>query len=352
MMKEYENKCCVCCGKKFTDDDDIVVCPECGTPMHRSCWNGHCPNEDKHAQGFDWDKAQESAPQSANAAASPSDMALVRCDICGMAIEPDEEKVYCPECGTPMHRNCYESFGHCPHESEHALGYSWKAAHERSSEELLPPMTSIDGFDEFMERMQENPMKNESSGEEITCCGVKQTELLHFLGMRSLSTPRFFALFMNMAITGKKVSFNFFAGLFMPFYQFYRKMTGPAILMTAAYFIMNIPQFVVQYNFVRGGTEMHISPELLSIYNIMTYVGLIVEILVILFNDYIYMKWSVGKILSLRERYRNAPESEYMEALERAGRPRMAFAFAALGAFAIIFCLIFVFLSGSSLRMC
>lgn len=343
-MKEYENKCCVCCGKGFADDDDIVVCPECGTPMHRSCWNGHCPNEDKHAQGFDWDKAQESAPRSAREAYSSPDMAVVRCDICGFPIGPDDERVYCPECGTPMHRDCYERFGRCPHEEEHVLGYSWKAAHERKLREPVPPAVS---FDDFMEQMQENPMKNEASGEEITCCGVKQTELLHFLGMRSLSTPRFFALFMNMANTGKKVSFNFFAGLLMPFYQFYRKMTGPAILMTAAYLIMNIPQFAVQFTLVSSGTDMpHISPELLSVYNIMTYVGLIVEILMILFNDYIYMKWSVGKILSLRERYRNASESEYMEALERAGKPRILFAFAALGAVVLIFYLIFAFLSG------
>ncbi len=26
---------CPVCGKAFTDEDDIVVCPKCGAPYHR-----------------------------------------------------------------------------------------------------------------------------------------------------------------------------------------------------------------------------------------------------------------------------------------------------------------------------
>ena len=31
-------------GKPFTKDDDIVVCPVCGAPYHRACYQeaGHC----------------------------------------------------------------------------------------------------------------------------------------------------------------------------------------------------------------------------------------------------------------------------------------------------------------------
>lgn len=47
---------CPYCLKPFEEGDDVVVCPECGTPGHRACWkqNGHCLYENKHASGFVW----------------------------------------------------------------------------------------------------------------------------------------------------------------------------------------------------------------------------------------------------------------------------------------------------------
>lgn len=47
---DYKKYICPVCNEKFNEDDDIVVCPECGTPHHRSCYfrNGKCFNDDKH----------------------------------------------------------------------------------------------------------------------------------------------------------------------------------------------------------------------------------------------------------------------------------------------------------------
>ena len=46
----YTNYKCPVCNNQFVEDDDIVVCPECGTPHHRECYiqNGKCANADKH----------------------------------------------------------------------------------------------------------------------------------------------------------------------------------------------------------------------------------------------------------------------------------------------------------------
>ena len=46
----YSNYKCPVCNNQFTEDDDVVVCPECGTPHHRECYiqNGNCANADKH----------------------------------------------------------------------------------------------------------------------------------------------------------------------------------------------------------------------------------------------------------------------------------------------------------------
>ena len=43
-------------NRHFTDEDDIVVCPDCGTPYHRACWQkvGACMHKSEHAAGFEW----------------------------------------------------------------------------------------------------------------------------------------------------------------------------------------------------------------------------------------------------------------------------------------------------------
>lgn len=46
----YINYKCPVCNNQFTEEDDVVVCPECGTPHHRECYiqKGECFNKDKH----------------------------------------------------------------------------------------------------------------------------------------------------------------------------------------------------------------------------------------------------------------------------------------------------------------
>lgn len=54
---------CPVCDQTFKSDDDIVVCPLCGTPHHRECYtqNSNCSNANKHNENFRW---ESSAPQS------------------------------------------------------------------------------------------------------------------------------------------------------------------------------------------------------------------------------------------------------------------------------------------------
>ena len=56
-MTRFENKLCPVCRRPFTENDDIVVCPVCGTPHHRACYNekGGCGVEEWHASGFVWE---------------------------------------------------------------------------------------------------------------------------------------------------------------------------------------------------------------------------------------------------------------------------------------------------------
>ncbi len=53
---KYDNVKCPVCDEVFTPESDVVVCPECGTPHHRDCYlkTGFCHNSEKHDDGFKW----------------------------------------------------------------------------------------------------------------------------------------------------------------------------------------------------------------------------------------------------------------------------------------------------------
>ena len=64
MMFKYEGAKCPVCHAYLMEDDDIVVCPDCGAPHHRECWKslGHCGCEELHAQGKAWTMPQQEGP--------------------------------------------------------------------------------------------------------------------------------------------------------------------------------------------------------------------------------------------------------------------------------------------------
>ena len=56
MRTEFLGKSCPVCRAAFKDNDNVVVCPVCGTPHHRECYlkENKCGVESFHAEGFVW----------------------------------------------------------------------------------------------------------------------------------------------------------------------------------------------------------------------------------------------------------------------------------------------------------
>ena len=54
------------------------------------------------------------------------------CVYCKAYLLSDDDVVYCPVCGAPHHRECYESLGHCALEELHGTDrqYSREAVRE------------------------------------------------------------------------------------------------------------------------------------------------------------------------------------------------------------------------------
>lgn len=50
----------------------------------------------------------------------------VKCPVCGVPFQPEDDVVVCPECGAPYHRACYEKEGKCVFDDLHAQGKEWQ----------------------------------------------------------------------------------------------------------------------------------------------------------------------------------------------------------------------------------
>ncbi len=89
---DYTGLKCPVCGKPFGTDDDIVVCPECGAPYHRACYQqaGHCIFEDKHGTPDAWKPPEQNAETDEGKA----------CPRCGK--KNAREALFCDQCGQPL----------------------------------------------------------------------------------------------------------------------------------------------------------------------------------------------------------------------------------------------------------
>lgn len=100
-MGRYDNQSCDGCGAQFEKDDDIVVCPYCGTPQHRSCWEKkrECVNESRHEEGFQWKPAGAAEDKTSDA---QNEEETITCPRCGEHMKNDT--LFCPRCGQPSIR--------------------------------------------------------------------------------------------------------------------------------------------------------------------------------------------------------------------------------------------------------
>lgn len=99
---DYINLKCGICESEFEEGDDVVVCPECGTPMHRKCYceAGSCPNEKLHASGYvfeGFEEIKKSAQGKDISAGEVKNNDEILCPICGESNKKGSS--FCNRCG-------------------------------------------------------------------------------------------------------------------------------------------------------------------------------------------------------------------------------------------------------------
>lgn len=228
-MVDYKGSKCISCGKEFKDGDDIVVCPDCGTPYHRHCYaeNGKCINDKLHESGEVWlpDSEKDKAP---------AKRICMRCHQ-----ENPENALYCCRCGLP--------FGNAGYGSPY--GNSGTFRESINSAPVKDDNTQNRGFTDDPDFTQpffgftvnySDPLCGFNPSEEYEN-GVKLAELGAFVDS---NTHYYLPKFKFMKETGTGTALNFTAMFFPQFFFAYRKMPLMAVVSAVILFVTGFPQML------------------------------------------------------------------------------------------------------------
>ncbi len=293
-MAKFTGTECTICKETFKDSDDIVVCPQCGTPYHRECYTqeGSCINIKLHEENKSWSQERKDSGQSTEKT----------CPQCGAENKPNA--LICESCGTPFVRNMNFS-----QDRQNSQGASFNANDSADTFTFIPG-DKYCGF---------NP-------DETLDGDVKISEATDFIGT---NVPYYLMIFKRMKATGKKVSLSFISFLLPHFFFAHRKMWFEAVLTTILTEIFSIPQMIyfmitmknsdaftdVKTDFL---TTINIeSTAFQVIYSLSNYLLLIISILGFLFANYLYYRHMQRKINKIKSQY--ATPQEVSEKITSAG---------------------------------
>lgn len=225
-MTRYTGNHCPVCEQAFTDTDDIVVCPDCGTPYHRDCWKkvGACMHRSEHAAGFEWQP--EIGPEAVKAAHEAT------CPNCGTRNTPGAAR--CSHCGCPLPRSEADSADAAKPEEQVPIYARDPSAVNNSSAAPGPHIETYSAD-------REGGIYRREIGPEDTIDGIKAKDWAAYVGR----SPMYYLMqFFRMSITNRKAAVCLSAFLFGPAYLFYRKMWKEGLLTAILTIVLSIPTFI------------------------------------------------------------------------------------------------------------
>ncbi|MGN0532773.1 MAG: RING finger protein [Eubacterium sp.] len=278
---------CPVCDKKFNEEDDIVICPLCGTPHHRQCYSrlGKCANADKHKSGYEYNSGnsahngiQEQQEKSNTEKENfQSNEALNRYFLNPESAEKSET-VKCGKCGAENRSTsafCSECGERLTVDEKTVVGRAQEVYASASQEQYRNSREEIDG----------------KSVSDIASVVVSNTK-------------RFIPKFKR----NKALSWNWGAFFFGPYYYMFRKMYKEGIIIMAVRLAVNLivqgiytEEYTAFMNFVSSHKEVLTNPteellnQLMPYYQavlpmilILSAVGLVINIFCALFADKFY----------------------------------------------------------------
>ncbi len=247
-MIDYSGQVCMVCDQAFGSEDDIVVCPECGTPYHRHCYHekGQCINTALHENGGSWQIEKHKEQEAEKKAAQQEEMRR-------QAAERERNGMHDPS-NAPMY----------------------------------------DGI-----RMNNDPCLGLDPDEPLEDTNIK--EMTSFI-----ATNRFYYLpmFRMMKLTGKKMSFNLTALFFPQLYFANRKMWAMTLLSILLQFAISLPSTLVMVSEYMGISYDWINVQSTGfawLLNLTGVADLILSMIYCLFSNYFYYRFALRKIRSIKK---------------------------------------------------
>lgn len=250
---KYTGNLCPGCAQPFSEDDDVVVCPECGTPQHRGCYDkeNKCVCSHLHGEDYAWQGI------TTNESPLPTERKeTLPCPNCGC--ENPKGSPVCKQCGmkfTIFGMNVVDAM----HEEEERT-----ANPNRDIPSYNAPFTLGEG-EAFEEKADEDAPANAQQVQQLITDvltgaegqstegdgrinlggpfplndeidGVRTNTVGNFIGTNAMG---YIAKFKKMQ-NGKKLSFNFAAFFLSPYWFFYRKLYKAGIVVMTVLLAMSI----------------------------------------------------------------------------------------------------------------
>lgn len=267
-MINYNHAICKICNTPFQETDDIVVCPDCGTPYHRDCWKqeGHCVNTALHESGGSWQKEQNAEEERALAERCKDEPRTQICPSCQRANA--KSATHCDCCGKPLSQ---------PQEG--------------------PTIQAGPGF----VIQPEAPFLGMDPDEEFD--GTTLAELSSYVGQNTLY---YLPMFKAMKQSKRRITFNLTSFLFPSFYFANRKMWLYGLLCVLVQTLLAIPSRLMTLseieNFEYLATSLSMDqPFFRALLAASNLLNVIFSVSVCLFANYLYYRRAVRQITKMKQ---------------------------------------------------
>lgn len=299
-MAKYNGEKCISCGKVFKESDDVVVCPECGTPYHRDCYlaEGKCINTELHENGQTWKPGTGE-----NSSDNNDDNDPIRCIRCGETNPADG--IFCKKCGMPLTRNSAEErpFNVPPNYQQGGFNQNNQANFGGQGN----PYGYNRGASPF--GMGQQVMLDQDSDID----GVKLGDYAKYVGKNPLVM---LSNFIRFGKFGGKTSLNIGALIFPQFYFFYRKMPLIGVILMLVSVVTSIPRLIVYgqsdvMGMVLLSTGIDTDSQMFNaLFNFSSLIGMGVQFLSALFANFWYYKTAKRNIEKIRADYGQSEDEQ------------------------------------------
>ncbi|MCD7803640.1 MAG: DUF2628 domain-containing protein [Oscillospiraceae bacterium] len=342
-MPIYVGQPCSSCGRILTKTDDIVVCPECGSPYHRDCYisEGKCTNQKLHETGESWQptiKQEEKKPEK------------LICPNCGAENSPDA--AFCCNCGSPVnmekasggYQRTNTGYNQNPYGNS---GYR-NGNYQNQNGNYQNQNQNQNGYG----RPYENPYMG-GMGREFSFFGNGAYSADYLIGDHTVAeysdyvgsnSPYFIPKFVRFE-SGRKWSFNFSAFFFPHIYLFYRKMIREGIVVLLLTALLSIPT-LIYYLYAYGiiGEEIVSTSSFAVIYNACSILSYVLSLGVGLFANYIYYRKAKNDLDTIKNDI--VEYNSQRQALLTKGGTSMAYAIGSVVALTVIFLAVMMIVMG------